>query len=159
MTLTSPSSSVISTLPGTAYTDDAVFAAEQEQIFEMLWFCAVRASDLAGPGCFKTVQVGRESVLVTRSRDGQARAFFNVCRHRGARLCTEESGVARRAFQCPYHAWTYDLDGKLIAGPQPHQDARHRPGRVRPDEGRRPRMARLRLGLPGRRAAVVRRRP
>ncbi len=44
-------------------------------------------------------------------------AFFNICRHRGARLCTEDSGEVKRAFQCPYHAWTYDLDGKLIAAP------------------------------------------
>jgi glycine betaine catabolism A len=61
--------------------------------------------------------VGRESVLLTRNRRGEARAYFNVCRHRGARLCTEESGQAQRAFQCPYHAWTYDFDGKLIAAP------------------------------------------
>jgi Rieske 2Fe-2S family protein len=56
-------------------------------------------------------------VLVTRSRSGEARAFFNICRHRGAQLCTEESGEVKRAFQCPYHAWTYDLDGKLVAAP------------------------------------------
>ena len=74
-------------------------------------------SDLDKPGAFKTVQVGRESVLVTRSRSGEISAFFNVCRHRGARLCTEETGEVKRAFQCPYHAWTYDLDGKLIAAP------------------------------------------
>ena len=52
-----------------------------------------------------------------RSRGGEIRAFFNVCRHRGAQLCTEDSGEAKRAFQCPYHAWTYDFDGKLIAAP------------------------------------------
>lgn len=117
MTLTSQTSSLIPTLPGSAYTDEAVFAAEQERIFEALWFCAVRSSELSGPGSFRTVQVGRESVLITRNRKGEARAFFNVCRHRGAMLCTEESGEVKRAFQCPYHAWTYDLDGKLIAAP------------------------------------------
>ena len=56
-------------------------------------------------------------MLITRSRSGEVRAFFNVCRHRGAQLCTEESGEVKRAFQCPYHAWTYDLDGKLVAAP------------------------------------------
>jgi glycine betaine catabolism A len=117
VTITTPTSSLISTLPGRAYTDPDVFTAEQEHIFEQMWFCAVRSSDVGAPGSFKTVQVGRESVLVTRNRKGQARAFFNVCRHRGAQLCTEESGEARRAFQCPYHAWTYDFDGKLVAAP------------------------------------------
>jgi glycine betaine catabolism A len=115
--VTSPATSLIPTLPGSAYTDPAVFAAEQERIFEAMWFCVARSSDVGAPGAFKTVQVGRESVLVTRNRKGEARAFFNVCRHRGAKLCTEESGEARRAFQCPYHAWTYDFDGKLVAAP------------------------------------------
>jgi Rieske 2Fe-2S family protein len=117
MTLTENSPSLIATLPGTAYTDEAVFAAEQERIFEAQWFCAARSSDLPRPGSFRTVQVGRESVLLTRNRKGGIRAFFNVCRHRGAQLCTEESGEAKRSFQCPYHAWTYDFDGKLIAAP------------------------------------------
>ncbi|GAA4225879.1 Rieske 2Fe-2S family protein [Streptosporangium album] len=109
--------SVIATLPGGHYTDERLFALEQEHIFESMWFCAVRASDLGRPGAFRTVQVGRESVLVTRARDGSVRAFLNVCRHRGARLRTEESGEVKRAFQCPYHAWTYDLDGRLVAAP------------------------------------------
>jgi Rieske 2Fe-2S family protein len=117
VTITTPASSLISTLPGRAYTDPDLFAAEQEHIFEQMWFCAARSSDVGAPGAFKTVEVGRESVLVTRNRKGEARAFFNVCRHRGAKLCTEESGEARRAFQCPYHAWTYDFDGKLVAAP------------------------------------------
>ena len=109
--------SLISTLAGHYYTDPEVFWLEQEKIFEAMWFCVVRSSDLDKPGAFKTVQVGRESVLVTRSRKGDINAFFNICRHRGARLCTEESGEVRRAFQCPYHAWTYDLDGQLVAAP------------------------------------------
>ncbi len=116
-TTPAPASSLIATLPGADYTDDAVFAAEQEHIFERMWFCAVRAGDLTGPGSFRTVQVGRESVLLTRNRRGEPRAFFNVCRHRGARLCTAAAGSARRAFQCPYHAWTYDFDGRLVAAP------------------------------------------
>jgi Rieske 2Fe-2S family protein len=117
MTLAETSPSLIATLPGATYTNEAVFAAEQERIFEAVWFCAARSSDLTGPGSFRTVQVGRESVLLTRNRKGEVRAYFNICRHRGARLCTEESGQAQRSFQCPYHAWTYDFDGKLIAAP------------------------------------------
>lgn len=109
--------SLIPTLPGHYYTDSAIFAREQSLIFEKMWFCAVRAADLPGPGSFRTVQVGRESVLIARGRGGALRAFLNICRHRGAKLCTEDSGEVKRAFQCPYHAWTYGLDGKLIAAP------------------------------------------
>jgi Rieske 2Fe-2S family protein len=109
--------SLIATLPGHAYTDPAYFAREQERIFEAIWFCVARAGDIATPGAFRTVQVGRESILVSRGRRGNVNAFFNICRHRGATLCTEPFGQVKRAFQCPYHAWTYDLDGLLVAAP------------------------------------------
>jgi Rieske 2Fe-2S family protein len=117
MTATDLPASLIRTLPGADYTDPAVFTDEQAAIFESMWFCAVRSAELAKPGDFRTVPIGRESVLVARGRDGALRAFLNVCRHRGARICTEESGTVKRAFQCMYHAWTYGLDGKLIAAP------------------------------------------
>ncbi|HEU5266166.1 MAG TPA: aromatic ring-hydroxylating dioxygenase subunit alpha [Jatrophihabitans sp.] len=117
MTTVSLPDSLIATLPGSYYTDEQIFAVEQEKLFEAMWFCVVRGADLDKPGAFRTVDVGRENVLVTRSRSGDVRAFFNVCRHRGSRVCTEERGEVRRAFQCGYHAWTYDLDGKLIAAP------------------------------------------
>lgn len=111
------SSSLLPTLPGPAYVDPAVFDAECERIFEDMWFCAARESDLPKPGSFRTVQVGRESILISRTRRGEVRAFYNVCRHRGARICTEDAGERARSFQCPYHAWTYDFEGKLIAAP------------------------------------------
>jgi Rieske 2Fe-2S family protein len=76
-------SSLIATLQGSSYTDPEVFAHEQAKIFESLWFCAVRAEDLPRPGAFKTVQVGRENVIVVRGRDDRLRAFLNVCRHAG----------------------------------------------------------------------------
>lgn len=117
MTHTVLPESLISTLPGRYYTDPQIFAVEQATIFEDMWFCAVRGSDIPNAGDFRTVQVGTESLIVSRSRRGEVRAFFNVCRHRGATICTEESGTVKRAFQCSYHAWTYDLDGKLIAAP------------------------------------------
>ena len=109
--------SLISTLPGRYYTDPAIFELEQEKIFEELWICAVRAADLDKPGAFRTVQIGRESVIVTRTRTGAIKAYLNVCAHRGARICMEDKGEVKRSFQCPYHAWTYDLDGKLISAP------------------------------------------
>ncbi|QBS39088.1 aromatic ring-hydroxylating dioxygenase subunit alpha [Nocardia sp. CS682] len=105
------------TLGGKWYVDDRVFAAEQEQLFERMWFCAIRTGDIAQPGQFKRVRVGRESVLIVRGRDEKLRAFLNICRHRGAMLCTEDTGQVRRNLQCPYHAWTYALDGTLVAAP------------------------------------------
>lgn len=117
MTATEQSATLLATLGGEFYTSAAVFAAEQAEIFENSWICAVRAADLAQPGQFKKVQIGRESVLVVRARDGLLRAFLNVCRHRGAQLCTESEGRVRRTLRCPYHAWTYALDGKLVAAP------------------------------------------
>ncbi|GLY05580.1 MULTISPECIES: aromatic ring-hydroxylating dioxygenase subunit alpha [Actinoplanes] len=110
-------SSLVPTLPGHFYTDPALFAREQEQIFEQMWFCVIRGADIAAPGQFRTTTVGRESVLVTRNRDGDARAFLNVCRHRGAQLCADDAGAVKRTFRCMYHAWSYDLDGKLVAAP------------------------------------------
>jgi Rieske 2Fe-2S family protein len=109
--------SLLPTLPGHYYTSPSVFAAEQSRVFEEMWFCVVRGEDIATPGSFKTVDVGRESILVTRSASGAARAFLNVCRHRGAKLCAEGEGAVKRTFRCMYHAWAYDLDGKLVAAP------------------------------------------
>jgi len=108
---------LLATLGGDFYTSQTVFAAEQDQIFESMWFCAARSGELSAAGQFKTVQVGRESVLVVRGRDGTLRAFLNVCRHRGAMLCTEPAGEVKRHLRCPYHAWTYGLDGKLVGAP------------------------------------------
>jgi glycine betaine catabolism A len=117
VTSTSLPDSLIATLPGSSYTDPGIFAQEQERVFETMWFCVARGSELARPGAFRTVDVGRESILLTQARDNPVRAYFNVCRHRGAKLRTEETGEVKRAFQCPYHAWTYDLNGKLVAAP------------------------------------------
>jgi Rieske 2Fe-2S family protein len=111
------SESLIPTLGGRWYTDPDVFTVEQAEIFERMWFCAVRAADLDAPGRFQTVQVGRESIMLTRTRKGAVKGYFNVCRHRGVQLCMEESGTHRRNIQCPYHAWTYDLEGQLVAAP------------------------------------------
>ena len=82
-----PAATFLSTLGGAYYTDEAVFAREQEHIFSSRWFCAVRTGDLPAPGAFRTCQVARESILCVRGHDGQVRAFLNLCRHRGARLC------------------------------------------------------------------------
>jgi Rieske 2Fe-2S family protein len=118
MTTTQLPDSLIATLPGRFYTDPKIFAEEQATIFERMWFATVRESDIPAAGSFRTVQVGSESVIVSRNRKGETRAFLNVCRHRGARVCDElTTGTVPRNFQCPYHAWTYDLDGRLVAAP------------------------------------------
>ena len=109
--------SLIPTLPGPSYTDAALFGQEQERIFEAYWFAALRGAEIEGPGAFRTVDVGRENVIVVRGRDRKLRAFLNVCRHRGARVCMEQSGTGQRKLQCGYHAWTYALDGALISAP------------------------------------------
>ncbi|MGU3500646.1 aromatic ring-hydroxylating oxygenase subunit alpha [Mycobacterium sp. C31M] len=116
-TASAPSGALLPTLSGRYYCDPAVFAAEQQNILENMWFCAARSADLATPGAFRKVQVGRESVLVVRSRDGGLNAFLNVCRHRGAMICTEDTGTVNRHLRCPYHAWTYGLDGRLVGAP------------------------------------------
>jgi glycine betaine catabolism A len=109
--------SLLRTLPGYCYTDPGVFAREQELIFEGHWLCAARSAEIPGAGQFQVVQAGRESVLIVRQHDGGLRAFLNVCRHRGSRLCVEASGQVTRYLRCSYHAWSYELGGRLAAAP------------------------------------------
>ncbi|MEA2785402.1 MAG: glycine betaine catabolism [Candidatus Eremiobacteraeota bacterium] len=92
-----------------------VFAAERERIFARDWVCVARTELLESAGDFVLAEVAGESIIVTRGADGRVRAFFNVCRHRGTRLCTQPSGRFAGSIQCPYHAWTYALDGALSA--------------------------------------------
>jgi glycine betaine catabolism A len=111
------------TLPGRDYHAPEVFALERERIFFRHWFYAGRADSLAEPGAFLAADVVGESVLVVHGKDGGLRGFYNVCRHRGSRLCDEEStGRLRGAIKCPYHAWSYSLDGRLIGTPFMEKD-------------------------------------
>jgi Rieske 2Fe-2S family protein len=112
-----PASGLIPTLQGRYYVDQEVFEAEQRDIFSSCWICTARASDLSEAGSFQTFDVGGESVIVSRDHNGRLRAFLNVCRHRGSRICDEPSGRVRHVFQCPYHAWSYSLDGSLAGAP------------------------------------------
>ena len=102
-----------SLLPGRAYHDPAVFEFETDQFFLRDWVCVGRAEDAVAPGSYVLVDVLGDNIVLVRGRDGQLRAFHNVCRHRGTTLVEEPSGTLVR-FQCPYHAWVYDLDGRLI---------------------------------------------
>ncbi len=108
------------TLAGERYTSPEIFADETERIFAREWNCVGRASQLASPGDYFLRTVAGESIIVLRDRDGVLRAFFNVCRHRGTRICREEAGHFSETIQCPYHAWTYATDGQLVGAP--HMD-------------------------------------
>ena len=107
----------LATFPGRYYYDPAIFAREQERIFGRMWVYGGVASSLAQPGDYRTITIASESVIVVRTKQGDLRAFFNVCRHRGSRLCPDASGHLQGSIQCRYHAWTYGLDGRLIGAP------------------------------------------
>jgi Rieske 2Fe-2S family protein len=102
-----------SLLPARTYHDPAIFDWEREHIVRRDWLLVARVEDVPEPGSFRLLDVDRESVLLVRGRDGVIRSFYNVCRHRGTAVEERECGKAVR-FQCPYHAWIYDLDGRLV---------------------------------------------
>jgi Rieske 2Fe-2S family protein len=108
------------TLPQRYFVSPDVFAAEQERIFSTKWLCVGHQTQLAQVGDYFLAEVAGESLLVLRDQSGEARGFYNVCRHRGTQLCAEKSGQLGGTIQCPYHAWTYGLDGRLLGAP--HMD-------------------------------------
>jgi phenylpropionate dioxygenase-like ring-hydroxylating dioxygenase large terminal subunit len=105
---------VETTLPYSWYTDPEILRREQERIFRPSWQYVGYSGQLAQPG-YVAAQVGQTPVVVTRDRDGELRGFVNVCRHRGFTIAEGEQ--RRETLQCPYHAWTYGLDGSLRAAP------------------------------------------
>ncbi len=102
-------------MPGNLYTSAEIFAAEKEQIFMKTWLCVAREEQIANPGDYLTGEVMAEPYVITRNKDGKIHAFLNMCRHRGVPVA-EGAGNAR-GFSCPYHAWYYNLEGKLMAAP------------------------------------------
>jgi glycine betaine catabolism A len=108
------------TLPARYYTDAQIFGQERERFFCKKWVAAGREEQLANPGDYFLCEVAGESIIVTRDSTAALRAFYNVCRHRGTRMCREEQGKFAARIQCPYHGWTYGLDGKLLGAP--HMD-------------------------------------
>ncbi len=105
------------TLPGTDYHDPKIFELERERIFHAKWVCVGREEQVAGAGDYLVREIIDESILIVRNRTGELRAFYNVCRHRGSQLCDNAQGNVGGAIQCPYHAWTYSLDGRLRGTP------------------------------------------
>lgn len=96
------------------YHDPGVFERDMERVFRRHWHCLAHASVIPNSGDFEVFRLGDEQIILTRSADGQVHALVNVCRHRGAEVCTKPKGNAR-VFVCPYHAWTYANDGSLRA--------------------------------------------
>lgn len=95
------------------YVDPGIFQVDMESIFYREWLFAIAACELEKAGSYVTHQVGAYGVILVRGADGQIRAFHNTCRHRGSVLCKSEKGNAPKIV-CPYHQWTYELDGKLL---------------------------------------------
>jgi len=97
------------------YTDPGIFERDMESMLLRHWFCAGHVASVPRPGDFLLVEMGAESVIIVRTHEGAIRALLNVCRHRGSRVCSARSGRAAAArLTCPYHAWSYDLDGRLV---------------------------------------------
>jgi glycine betaine catabolism A len=100
------------------YLSDQVFALERERIFFREWFCAAREEEIPNPGDYLVRDVAGESVLIVRTRDGGLAAHYNVCRHRGSQLVPQGGhGCFSGGIRCPYHSWTYTLEGALRTAP------------------------------------------
>lgn len=109
------------TLPGRYYTSAEIYTEELERLLRTRWFCAGRAEQIAQPGDYFLREMAGESIIVLRDGGGTARAFYNVCRHRGTRLREAPRGRLAETIQCPYHAWTYTTEGQLIGAPHMHE--------------------------------------
>src|SRR5688500_16356940 len=101
-----------SVLPARAFHDQSIFDYEQDAWFAGGWVSGGREEAALTPGQYFLAHVAGENLIIVRGSDGELRGFFNVCRHRGATIVEEECGTVPR-FQCSYHAWVYDLEGKL----------------------------------------------
>ncbi|MDF2695599.1 MAG: hypothetical protein K0S65_3982 [Labilithrix sp.] len=104
-------------LPGRAFVDDGIFAFERDAIFGRTWICVGRLEEVALPGQWIRETVAGEPILVMRGQDLHLRAFFDVCRHRGASIVARAPCGRAARLECPYHGWTYELDGRLITAP------------------------------------------
>jgi phenylpropionate dioxygenase-like ring-hydroxylating dioxygenase large terminal subunit len=100
-----------------SYTNPEVFELEYDAFFLRRWQFIGHVSQVVEPGDFMTADIGRDNVIVMRGKDGELSAFLNVCRHRGSRLL-QGNGSCRGVIRCPYHGWTYTLDGQLLGVPQ-----------------------------------------
>ena len=102
------------TLPRELYVSDAAFEFDAQVMLKSVWLFACTVAHVKQPGDYFVFELASNSIIVVRGRDQQVRAFWNSCRHRGSRICVEQRGRAPR-LTCPYHQWTYGLDGALLA--------------------------------------------
>jgi phenylpropionate dioxygenase-like ring-hydroxylating dioxygenase large terminal subunit len=100
-------------LPGWTYFNAELLELEKEELFRKRWQLACHVNDIPAPGDYTTLDVAEERALILRGRDGQVRAFHNLCRHRGSRVVADARGHCKSALICPYHGWAYNLDGTL----------------------------------------------
>src|ERR1700741_4381332 len=107
------STAALETLPARLYRDPAQFAVERHRIFERTWLLFACSEQLGKPGEYVAGQVAGWPVFAVRGEDGRVRGFHNVCRHRAAPLVAEGAGACVQLISCPYHAWSYRLDGQL----------------------------------------------
>jgi glycine betaine catabolism A len=106
-------------IPARYYYDPQHYERELEAFWYGMWVMAGREEEVPAPRDYKVIKIGTQSIVIVRDLDGQLRAFHNTCRHRGSILCTEEQGrLPGRRIVCPYHTWTYSLDGELVATPR-----------------------------------------
>jgi phenylpropionate dioxygenase-like ring-hydroxylating dioxygenase large terminal subunit len=117
---------------GRAYADQAVFELEQTRIFQKTWIFVAHESELPEPGDFKTAYLGVQPVIVARADDGAIHVLANRCAHRGAAVCRERAGNTR-SFVCPYHSWSYGLDGRLAGIPSRDDPSGYPPGFEQPE--------------------------
>jgi phenylpropionate dioxygenase-like ring-hydroxylating dioxygenase large terminal subunit len=108
------------TVPWSWYSDPAILAMEMERIFRRSWQYVGHLGELQGPGSYFASETGPVPIVITFDADSELRGFVNVCRHRGAIVATD--AAKRGTIQCPYHAWTYGLDGCLRAAPRADED-------------------------------------
>ncbi len=108
-------------LTGASFWDDSIFQEELERFFFRSWLNVGRADQVPNPGDFFVREVGNESLLFLRGKDHKVRGFYNVCRHRGTRIVGEAEGTKLGSLVCPYHAWTYSTEGKLVGAPHTEQ--------------------------------------
>ena len=99
------------------YTSEKILDKEYEALFYNDWICSGRSSELSKVGQYKTIKIGKESIIILRNNNNKIVAYFNVCRHRGTRICNHNNGQFSKSIQCGYHGWTYDLNGNLIGAP------------------------------------------
>jgi phenylpropionate dioxygenase-like ring-hydroxylating dioxygenase large terminal subunit len=106
-----------STLPAPLFSDLGIYEAEQDRLFRKSWQCIGREDEFVGPGAFRTFEIAGSGVVVLRNQRGELKAYHNVCRHRGTRILEAPEGTGLKRLLCPYHAWSYDLDGRLLGAP------------------------------------------